>query len=194
MNTTFTIRPATVGHQQTVIDMIDEAAKWLRDKNTDQWARPWPDQPSRDGRVRRGLELGETWIVWDGDFPAATMTVCQHANPDVWPRAEDPAVYVHRLVVSRTYAGLGLGRLMVDWAVQRELTRRHVDWVRVDVWTTNTGLHDYYLRQGFERCGTCADPRYPSGALFQKAAKAAQKTDTSRLVEDSAKEWRHTAG
>ncbi len=39
----------------------------------------------------------------------------------------------------------------------------------MDVWTTNTQLHDYYCRQGFEFCGFCetiAD--YPSAALFQK--------------------------
>jgi energy-coupling factor transporter ATP-binding protein EcfA2 len=30
-------------------------------------------------------------------------------------------------------------------------------------------LHDYYMKKGFERCGTCPDPDYPEGALFQKS-------------------------
>jgi GNAT superfamily N-acetyltransferase len=187
MNNTFTTRLATVSRQPIVIGLIDDASAWLRGKGTDQWAMPWPDRRGRDGRVRRGLELGETWIVWDGDTPAATMTICQHANSDVWPeRDEGDAVYVHRLVVSRAYAGRELGGLMIDWAVQRELRTRHVEWVRVDVWTTNFGLHDYYERQGFIRCGNCPDPRYPSGALFQKAAEDTRKTDTSRLIEEPA--------
>jgi GNAT superfamily N-acetyltransferase len=186
MNTTFTIRVATVCQQPVVLDLIEQAAAWLRGKGTDQWARPWPDEPQRDERVRRGLELGETWIVWSGDVPAATMTIRQDANPDVWgEKGRDPAVYIHRLVVSRTYAGLDLGGVMIDWAVQREFALRHVDWARVDVWTTNAGLHDYYERQGFIRCGSCPDPRYPSGALFQKAADDALKTDVSRLAEEA---------
>jgi hypothetical protein len=36
------------------------------------------------------------------------------------------------------------------------------------VWSTNTGLHDYYVSKGFKPCGHCADPDYPSGALFEK--------------------------
>jgi GNAT superfamily N-acetyltransferase len=184
MNTTFTIGLATVSRQPILIDLIEEAARWLRGKDTDQWAEPWPDRRGRDERIRRGLELGQTWIAWDGDVPAATMTISPRANPDVWrDKGEEDAVYVHRLVVSRAYAGLDLGGVLIDWAVQRELRTRRVEWVRVDVWTTNTDLHDYYERQGFIRCGSCPDPRYPSGALFQKAADVALKTDTSMLRE-----------
>ena len=186
MNTTFTIRLATVSQQPIVLKLITNASVWLRGKGTDQWARPWPDERRRDQRVRRGLELGETWIVWAGDVPAATMTICQHANPDVWgEKGSDAAVYVHRLVVSRDHAGLDLGGLMIDWAVQREFALRPIEWVRVDVWTTNTDLHEYYERQGFIRCGSCPDPRYPSGALFQKAADGALKSDTSRIIESA---------
>jgi GNAT superfamily N-acetyltransferase len=184
--TTYTIRPATVSRQATVIGLIEEAAAWLRGKDTDQWARPWPDEERRNARVRLGLERGETWIVWDGDVAAATMTICREANPDVWGKmAGDDALYIHRLVVGRPYAGRDLGGVMIDWAVQRQCAVRPVEWVRVDVWTTNSHLHDYYERQGFVRCGTCADPLYPSGALFQKSADGALKTDTSRLAEDS---------
>jgi hypothetical protein len=98
--------------------------------------------------------------------------------------AVDDAVYIHRLVVSRPHAGQDLGGVMIDWAVKRACAVRPLEWVRVDVWTTNADLHDYYERQGFVRCGTCTDPAYPSGALFQKAADGALKSDTSLLIED----------
>ncbi len=187
MNTTFTIRPASTSELPVVIGLIEEAAAWLRGKGTDQWAEPWPDRESRDGRVRRGLERGETWLVRDGETVAATMTICQEPIPEVWEeKGKGAAVYVHRLVVKRAYAGRDLGGVMIDWAVQRELAIRPVDWVRVDVWTGNQALHDYYRRQGFTACGKCRDGDYPSGALFQRAADGAPKTDTSRLVESPA--------
>ncbi len=184
MDTTFTLTTATPDDLPAVIGLIEEAAGWLRGKGTDQWARPWPDRAARDDRVRRGLERGETWLVMDGATPAATLTVCQTGNPAVWPFPDgDSAVYVHRVVVNRAYAGLGLGGLMFDWAVQRESRTREVKWLRVDVWSTNAALHAYYERQNFMRCGTCADPAYPSGALFQKSAQDCLRTDVSRLRE-----------
>ncbi len=182
MDRTFTVTRASAGEQGVVIGLIDEAARWLRGKGTDQWARPWPDVRARDARVRDGLERGETWLVRDGATPAATITICGAANPAVWgfPDGES-AVYVHRVVVSRAYAGLG--GLMFDWAVRREARNREVKWLRVDVWSTNEALHAYYERQGFMRCGTCADPSYPSGALFQKAAQDCLASDVSLLHE-----------
>jgi len=184
MYTEFTICPATVDQQPIVIQLIDEAAAWLRQKNIDQWAEPWPNRAERDERVKRGLERGETWLVLEGRTPAATMTICRDPIPHVWRElGRGDAIYIHRLVVSRKYAGQDLGGVMVDWAVQRERARRPVEWVRVDVWTTNTVLHAYYKKQGFISCGQCPDPQYPSGALFQKAADAAGKTDTSFLTE-----------
>lgn len=188
MSNELTIHPAAPDDQAIVIGLIEEAAAWLRSKPTDQWARPWPTREARDERVRRGLERGETWLVLDGGKPAATMTICAEPIPYIWlDKGRGEAVYVHRLVVGRSYAGQDLGGIMIDWAVQRELRERPVEWVRVDVWTTNEDLHAYYRRQGFTRCGTCPDGTYPSGALFQKAADVAAKTDTSRLVEAPAR-------
>jgi ribosomal protein S18 acetylase RimI-like enzyme len=192
MDNDFTIGLGTMNDEQTIIGLIEKAALWLRGKDTDQWAVPWPDKKARDRRVRSGLELGQTWIVQDGRVPVATMTVCPRPNPDVWRDVrDDAAVYIHRLVVDRAYAGLDLGGTMIDWAVQREFDSRTVDWVRVDVWTRNKALHAYYERQGFVRCGECPDPEYPSGALFQKAADGALKTDTSRLVEVTSPYLKH---
>ena len=55
-------------------------------------------------------------------------------------------------------------------------------WIRIDTWTTNTGLHDYYMKRGFEPCGFCADSNYPSGALFQKSVSTAGGTTTTTRV------------
>jgi GNAT superfamily N-acetyltransferase len=159
---------------EAVLNLIDDAAAWLRDKGTSQWAAPWPDEERRNARVRRGLQGGKTWIVWDGDRPAATVTIATRANTAVWskPACEcdlsERAVYVHRLITARSHAGLGLGAELIDWAGLRGRREYGAKWIRIDVWTDNTGLHDYYLGRGFERCGRCADASYPSGALFQK--------------------------
>lgn len=181
------IRPASSDDEGVIIGLIEGASSWLRGKDTDQWAKPWPDRETRDERIRNGIRLRRTWIVWDGGMPAATVTVDPRPDVGIWPPSEDvSAVYLHRLVVSRAYAGINLGGVLIDWAAQREARAREVTWVRVDVWRTNTGLHAYYERRGFSRSGTCTDPAYPAGALFQKDVRESLRTNTSLLVEEAA--------
>jgi GNAT superfamily N-acetyltransferase len=168
------LRYAAERDHDIIVDLIDAAAAWLRTKNTDQWAQPWPSREDRDWRIRQDLISGNTWIAWYDGTPAATITADSVPNP-IWPMEtqRDPAVYARRLVVSRTFAGRGLGATLLDWAGLR--ARRHYGarWIRVDVWTTNTALHTYFRRQGFEICGFPeASGHYPSAALFQKATKA----------------------
>jgi GNAT superfamily N-acetyltransferase len=166
------IRRGTTGDADTIIGMIDEAADWLRGKGTDQWARPWPNRAARDGRVRRGLRNGHTWIAEDAGRPIATITYRPHGNRKLWTRREDqtPAVYVSRLIVTRSAAGFGVGAAMIDWAAAQAVNDWNAQWTRIDVWTTNVALHNYYEKRGFRhlRIAQCQAEDYPSAALFQK--------------------------
>jgi GNAT superfamily N-acetyltransferase len=166
------IRRGTTRYTDTIIDLIDEAAGWLRGKGTDQWAKPWPDRVTRDGRVRRGLRNGHTWIAEAGGRPIATITFRPHGNRKLWTRKEDqtPAVYVSRLIVTRNAAGRDIGAALIDWAAERGVRDWGAQWVRIDVWTTNVALHNYYEKRGFRRLriAQCHAEDYPSAALFQK--------------------------
>ncbi len=171
---TFRMRRAAVHDLGMITDIIDDAARWLRtSKATDQWARPWPSPKGRSARIRDGLKWGRTWTAWDDDTnsAAATITIEDEPNPKLWTEFEDAeaAVYVTRLVVCRDYAGLGLGAKLLDWAGKRAGQEYGAQWIRIDVWTTNTALHGYYLCNGFKFVRYCDDPDYPSGALFQRA-------------------------
>jgi GNAT superfamily N-acetyltransferase len=170
---------ATKKDLPVVVGLIEDARKWLTTKGTDQWANPYPDADRKLARVQEGIERGETWIVWDGKIAAATVTIKTERNGVVWSEQitdcdlSEPAVYVHRLITAREYAGLGLGAELIDWAGLRGCRSYGAKWVRLDVWTTNIALHKYYMGTGFEPCGTYdGDPRYPSGALFQKPVTA----------------------
>lgn len=176
---------------EALLDLIDEARGWLVLKDTDQWRNPWPNEAERDARVLRGLQRGTTWIVWDGDIPAATVTLTPRKNAAVWSvpgctcNLAERAVFVHRLITARKYAGLGLGAELIDWAGLRGQRLYGAKWIRIDVWSTNKGLHDYYLKSGFEPCGYCTDPAYPSGALFQKPVSAITTPSAPQFVEFS---------
>jgi GNAT superfamily N-acetyltransferase len=164
------LRRATADDMEVAILLIEEAAEWLRrDKGTDQWARPWPNRAGRDSRILASLSQGKTWIGWDNGVPAATITADPDEDP-YWPDdlRREPAVYVHRLVVRRRYSGVGLGAALLNWAGWTGRRDHSAQWIRVSAWTTNTGLHDYYRRQGFAARGFHPDDGYPSRARFQK--------------------------
>jgi ribosomal protein S18 acetylase RimI-like enzyme len=181
---------ATRKDLKAVLGLIDEASTWLRTKDTDQWAKPWPDRKGRNARVKQGLKGGKTWIVWDGNIPAATVTIAEQANVNVWSECEcdlsEKAVYVHRLITAREYAGEGLGEQLIDWAGLRGQDHKRAKWIRIDVWSSNQALHEYYTKRGFEPCGKCGNPDYPSGALFQKPVTAIGALCIPRVVGSSA--------
>jgi GNAT superfamily N-acetyltransferase len=164
------LRQGTTNDLQVIISLIEGAADWLRTKGTDQWSQPWPDRAGRDRRILSHLGSGKTWICWDRGTPAATITADPDEDP-YWPEPQrrEPAIYIHRLVVSRAYAGEGLGAELVNWAGREAWRGYGALWMRVSAWTTNADLHAYYRRQGFESCGFHADDGYPSAARFQKS-------------------------
>jgi GNAT superfamily N-acetyltransferase len=181
---------ATDCNMKAILRLIRQASGWLADMGTDQWQEAWPDVEGRDARVWRGLEVGATWIVWAGERAAATVTVAQNPNMEVWQNAsctwDEPAVYAHRLIIDRQFAGFGLGAQLIDWAGLYGQDNWEAEWIRIDVWSTNEGLHEYYMNTGFEPCGTAPDPDYPSGMLFQKSVRKISKPVSPLFTEGKA--------
>lgn len=191
----FVLRLATPGDLDAVRGLVREAAEWLRtSKNTDQWAKPWPDRVGQQERILNDLLKGKTWLVWDGLTAVATITVDTDGPLDaneqpVWPghKSGEPALYVRRVIVSRKHAGLGLGAALLDWAATTAHRDHKATLIRIDVWTTNRDLHAYYERQHFTRCEG-RDPRelsnYPSQALFERQVDRLRSDYTELFMEE----------
>jgi GNAT superfamily N-acetyltransferase len=164
------------GDLDKIIGLVREAADWLGSEGIDQWQEPWPDRAGQRERILNDLFKGKTWLVRDGKFTAATVTIDPDEPLDaeehpVWPPEENqrPVLYVRRVIVSRRYARLGLGASLLDWAANVAKRDHGAELIRIDVRTTNQKLHAYYEGQRFARC---PDPQglgdYPSQALFQR--------------------------
>jgi ribosomal protein S18 acetylase RimI-like enzyme len=194
----FLIRPARISDLGAIIGLIEEAAGWLKtEKDTDQWQRPWPNEPARDQRIRRGIKTGRTWIVEDRTEPVssprrlvATVSCGRGGNKKLWTLRErnEPAVYISRLIVSREHKGRGVGAALINWASLRGIKEWDAESIRLDVWTTNADLQAYYKAQKFEHIRTWDfdDPwEYPSAALFQKSATDVEVKDAKLFQEVS---------
>lgn len=185
------IRLARPDEIDVVLGLIDHAAGWLRDKKqTDQWAEPWPSPQGRWNRVNEALADGETWLLFDMRRAIGTVSIKSQGHEELWTaqERETEAVYLHRLVVHRDYAGIGLGAELIDWAGREGASQRqHAELIRIDVWTDNKALHDYYRGLGFKDVAIReTSDRTPSGALFQKPLTTACPARPQRIIEEGA--------
>jgi GNAT superfamily N-acetyltransferase len=192
MTETLRIRRATADDMGTFISgLIDDARVWLSGKGTDQWAAPWPSPAARDARVLRDLKAGRTWLVEDdAAAPVATVTCNDRGNQRLWNPEEQlvSAVYVARLIVRRSRAGEMIGEALMDWAGARGVRCWGAKWIRIDVWTTNEALQNYYEKRGFQHYRVCefnGDEYYPSATLFQKPTAEIDPESAVRFIEPS---------
>jgi GNAT superfamily N-acetyltransferase len=179
------VRLGTTGDMQTILGFIEEASRWLPEKGTDQWSNPWPDRGGRDHRIRRGLESQRTWMVEDDGTPVGTISCRPDGNAELWTPEERlvPAIYVSRLIVRRRRAGEDIGRELLDWAGFWAAAQYGAELIRIDVWTTNAALQNYYEKRGFWRVRFAENVEYPSAALLQKSTAGLSAADIPRLQE-----------
>ncbi|MCX4414566.1 GNAT family N-acetyltransferase [[Kitasatospora] papulosa] len=139
------ITPARPNDVAKLLAFRKEAAAWLTRLGSDQWQRPYPAD-----RLLATIEAGSVFMVMDGEVTAATITVTPGVEEGLWTEQElrEPSTFVTKLTVARTHAGQNLGGRLLDWAGDRAY-RSGDEWLRLDAWTTNEGLQQYYLRHGF---------------------------------------------
>jgi GNAT superfamily N-acetyltransferase len=146
-----------------------DSAAWLAPRGIDQWSNPFPPE-----RILASIMAGEVFLVREaaGTDAAATITLDSDADHRLWTQGErdEPARYVHKLTVDRKYAGTGLGARILDWAGDQAAQAGAV-WLRLDAWTTNPRLHQYYRDQGFDHIRTSSDPAVVSGWAAQRPAR-----------------------
>lgn len=160
----------------TIMRWRAERVRWLDSLGENQWSIPLPRSS-----VAATVLAGQTWMVWDAAEPVATCGLTAYADfedlwkPDrdpeaLWHPGDDPAdaLYVSKMIVPAAHAGDGLGVEMLGWAAGRAFTAG-LTWLRLDAWTTNQRLHDYYRGLGFRHVRTVASR--VSGACFQRPAQ-----------------------
>ncbi|RMI31858.1 GNAT family N-acetyltransferase [Nocardia stercoris] len=170
-----TIRAAYASDVGFICRLRLQRTNWLAARGSDQWTREGRGLPieSFARAVGRSIDDGETWIAELKGEPAGTITVNHRADEGLWSPGEiADAVVVHFMIVDLRFAGNRVGAALLAHAAAIARAR-HRTWVRLDAWTTNSGLHDYYRRAGF-RLARFAGPEVsgPSGAMFERRSDA----------------------
>ena len=175
MSLTFEV--ATLDDESTIRALQDEAIAWLATRGTDQWQPAAMQQRLKHRGSDRGLVpaigRGEVFMVREGGKVVGSLTIDDYADPEFWRPEDDPAsaLYVHRMIVSRSVAGRDIGGAMLEWCASEAL-RRGRDTLRLDAWRTNHDLHRYYQRHGFRIVRTVNLPHRGSGVLLERVLRS----------------------
>jgi ribosomal protein S18 acetylase RimI-like enzyme len=172
MRPTLTIRKAEPSDLPAVAALQAETIAWLASKGLDQWQPGQPRVPNLTNALK-AIELGACYLAYIGAELVGTITVDDHADTEFWTPDDcrDEALYIHRMIVARRFAGRDLGRDLLDWA-EELASRSGRRWLRLDAWKTNPALHRYYESQGFKHVRTINLPHRGSGALFERPVAA----------------------
>ena len=167
------VRLADQAETGVILALRREAALWLAEQGSDQWRLPYPSAEGMTERITASIRAGETWIVEEAGHLLATITVNDSTDEGLWTSDEiRTALFAHRMILDRSIAaGRGIGSEMLDYAGELA-ERRGREWLRLDCWTTNRQLHNYYLSQGFEHVRTVQGHYSGSAACFQRPASA----------------------
>jgi protein-tyrosine phosphatase len=158
------VAPASPRDAGAVLQLRDSLASWLVARGIDQW-RPgdmplaWIEECAAQGWIftarREGDLVGSVTLVW--------------TDPLIWADRNEPAGYIHMLMVDREHAHLGLGRSLLDWAEQQIVVSGHRR-ARLDCVSGNPGLCAYYERAGYQLVGEREfEGSIPTVGLYEKA-------------------------
>jgi ribosomal protein S18 acetylase RimI-like enzyme len=150
------IRAARPHEIDVVLDVLADAASWLRKRGVEQW----PGRFERDW-VLPAIERGETWLAERCGEVVGSLVV-QWQDPLFWAGYPDDAGYLHRLAVR--LHGEAMGAHLLRWAEHHAADAGKM-YLRLDCVASNESLRSYYERAGYERIadvtvGTYTQARY----------------------------------
>jgi GNAT superfamily N-acetyltransferase len=169
---TLTIRPASPEELSVVMDIYDDAARWLHAQGIYYWAYPQPwwirDLVASDiekGCVflcraqAEGRAVGTLRILW--------------ADPAMWPEDAGNAGYIHGLAVRTDARGHGVGAAMLEWAKAPPGARGFsCGWI---------ARPQPILRRYYERLGTAFRAKRGSRRRSLRNSRMIKKALSSRL-------------
>ena len=135
------VADATDSDIDALLNLRDDAARWLLARGIDQW------QP---GEIPYSWERGDDYFVfvlWHGEERAGTVTILWD-DPVIWGEQSVPAGYVHNLIVARRFGGQGLGLRLLQWA-EDYVSKSGRSLTRLDCGAQGHKLRDLYESVGY---------------------------------------------
>ncbi|WP_308263251.1 GNAT family N-acetyltransferase [Rhodococcus erythropolis] len=153
-----------------ILALRHAAEDWLAERGIIQWR---PREVSVE-QVGEQISRGEFYVARDREQSRIVGALrLIRSDPVVWPDSDEPAGYVHGLVIDRAFSGASMGERLLGWALRRS-AEEGAQYLRLDCVETNVRLRRYYLDAGFTEVGRRdfgddADNGWFSVVLFERS-------------------------
>lgn len=149
---------ATAEDEIAIKRLVLDTAAWLQSKGLSQWDALLEGEDSHN--LAGAILRGEVFAFKSRQLNQLIGVVLLQLNPSEWDYnlwgKEDPfhdsSIYLHRLAVSRSYGGKGLGGLILGWS-EWEISFANKDRIRLDCVEHNEHLNQFYRKSGYEYMG-----------------------------------------
>jgi GNAT superfamily N-acetyltransferase len=145
---------ATAEDVTHIKSLILDTAAWLKGKGLSQWNALLEGEDSHN--LTGAILRGEVFAFKSRQLNELIGTVILQLNPSAWDfnlwgegdQFHDSAIYLHRLAVSRSYGGKGLGGLILGWS-ESGVSFANKDRIRLDCVEYNEHLNQFYRKSGY---------------------------------------------
>jgi ribosomal protein S18 acetylase RimI-like enzyme len=140
------ILPAADGDTPKIFELYDKAIAFQQTVFDKTWISFAPEQVATEIADRR------LWKIVDNGQIANIFSIT-YSDPILWgERSNAPAMYIHRIVTDPKFRGRGYVQAITDWA-KHHAKENALRFVRMDTWSDNQKLLDYYQSFGYKFLG-----------------------------------------
>ena len=126
--------------------LMEEAAFWLKELGMPLWEI---DDFKKENILKLNNE-DDFYVCYENEIPIAAMILKWH-DPCFWENIKPfESGFIHKLSVSRKYAGKGYSKQMIKFA-ENECKRRGIKYLRLDCSADREKLIQLYEAYGFKK-------------------------------------------
>jgi ribosomal protein S18 acetylase RimI-like enzyme len=135
---------AQQGDLDRVLEILDEASRWLSSKGLET---QWLPSPTFRQTIKDNIDRGEVYVVKDVKKTVGTITL-QWNDTKFWGDLPPDAGYIHKLAITRSHARQRLGLRLLHWAEDKSRAEGK-KYLRLDCLANNKTIREYYEKAGF---------------------------------------------
>jgi GNAT superfamily N-acetyltransferase len=157
-----TIIRAQQGDLDRVLELLEEASRWLSSKGLET---QWLPGPAFRQTIKDNIDRGEVYVVKDVKKTIGTITL-QWSDKKFWGDLPPDAGYIHKLAITRFRAGERLGLRLIHWAEDKARSEGK-RYLRLDCLASNKTIREYYEKAGFTHIRDTEAPGWKA-SLYEK--------------------------